>query len=128
MFVEKSYVIASILNVKYKYFKEEFVTYSELNEICWAVQEKLNEENINTCITSEVSECFLLKDNIVINEELKMSLPNVVKMYMGYLPLDVALVIWDEELILNKLIEIRERELKRKLAELETIKLKRTKK
>lgn len=33
IFIEKSYIVASIINVKSKYFKNDFVTFEELNYI-----------------------------------------------------------------------------------------------
>ena len=43
IFIEKSYIAASILNVKSKYLRKEFITLEELNYISNQFQKKLNE-------------------------------------------------------------------------------------
>ena len=44
IFIEKSYIAASILNVKSKYLRKEFITLEELNYISNQIQKQINEE------------------------------------------------------------------------------------
>ena len=44
VFLEKSYIVASILNFKNKYLNEDFVTFQELNYISNQIQKQINEE------------------------------------------------------------------------------------
>lgn len=106
IFLEKSYILVSILNVKKKYFSQDFVTIKELNYISSKFQEKLNKQNYNVSILDKVdSEYFDGYDLIKVNESNGLSLESIIGYYYGYLDLSILYLIWDEEVILNYLSE-----------------------
>lgn len=106
IFLEKSYIIASILNVKSKYLRKDFVTIEELNYISNQFQKKLNEENFDAIILDNIDlDYFDVSDVIKINKSQGLSLESVINRYQGYLDLDILLLIWNKETVLNYLTE-----------------------
>jgi len=108
IFIEKSYIAASILNVKYKFLNEDFVTIEELNYISDKFQKKLNEQNFDAIILDKIdTDYFDISDIIKINKSKGLSFESIINHYQGYLDLGILLLIWNKETILNYLEEIK---------------------
>ena len=108
IFIEKSYIAASILNVKSKYLRKEFITLEELNYISNQFQKKLNEQNFNAIILDRIdTDYFDVSDVIKINKSKGLSLESIIARYQGYLDLDILLLIWNKETIFDYLIELK---------------------
>ena len=54
IFIEKSYVIASIMQIKKEFLDEQFVTFAEANVIKRNLQNEFNNKSLNVCITDEI--------------------------------------------------------------------------
>ena len=110
IFIEKSYIAASILNAKSKCLRKEFTTLEELNYISNQFQKKLNEQNFNAIILDKIdTDYFDVSDVIKINKSKGLSLESIINRYQGYLDLDILLLIWNKETILDYLNEDHER-------------------
>lgn len=108
IFIEKSYIAASILNVKSKYLKQEFITFEELSYISEQFQKKLNEQKINAIILDRIDADYFDISNVVkINKSKSLSLESIITRYQGYLDLDILLLIWNEETIFDFLVELK---------------------
>ena len=108
IFIEKSYIAASILNFKSKYLRKEFITLEELNYISNQFQKKLNEQNFNAIILDRIdTDYFDVSDVIKINKSKGLSLESIIARYQGYLDLDILLLIWNKETIFDYLIELK---------------------
>ena len=108
IFIEKSYIAASILNVKSKYLKQEFITFEELSYISEQFQKKLNEQKINAIILDRIdADYFDISNVIKINKSKSLSLESIITRYQGYLDLDILLLIWNEETIFDFLVELK---------------------
>ena len=108
IFIEKSYIAASILNVKSKYLKQEFITFKELSYIFEQFQKKLNEQRINAIILDRIDTDYFDISNVVkINKSKSLSLESIIARYQGYLDLDILLLIWNEETIFDFLVELK---------------------
>lgn len=108
-YIEKSYIIASIIKTKKKYLDSSFVTYDELNYITMELQNKFNISKTNVIITEKINNYFYnlgevisLKPNISI-EGIEVSF---------YCPFtEVLSIVWDDGFICKQLIELRKYEL-----------------
>ena len=108
IFIEKSYIAASILNVKSKYLRKEFITLEELNYISNQFQKKLNEQNINAIIFDRIdTDYFDISDVIKVNTSKGLSLESIIARYQGYLDLDILLLIWNKDTIFYYLVELK---------------------
>ena len=108
IFIEKSYIAASILNVKSKYLRKEFITLEELNYISNQFQKKLNEQNFNAIIFDEIdTDYFDISDVIKVNKSKGLSLESIIARYQGYLDLDILLLIWNKDTIFYYLVELK---------------------
>lgn len=108
IFIEKSYIVASIINVKSKYFKNDFVTFEELNYIAEQFQKKLNEQNFNVIILDNIdNDYFDISDVIRINKAKGLSLDSIICRYQGYLNSNVLFLIWNEKTTLDYLLKLR---------------------
>ena len=110
MFIEKSYVLASIFNVKINIFKQSFVTCEELNQITWLIQKRFNEDNLHAVITDEIDyEYYEFNGVYVINKKEDKNIIDVLNRFLGacYHP-EILSYIWNEEFILDSLISIQE--------------------
>ena len=105
-FIEKGYIVASILNVKNKYFGEQFVDYKELSCVTNVLQHYLIKNNVKAIITNDIDTSFYKADSSVVTLN-KNSLQSVVDHYQGYCSLDALKIIWDEKLVLNLLINFK---------------------
>lgn len=105
-FLEKSYIVASILNFKNKYLNEDFVTFEELNYISNQIQKQINEQKLNAVILDNIdSDYFEISNVIIANRSKDISLESLIARYQGYLDLNLLLIIWNDERIFNYLSE-----------------------
>ena len=104
-YVPKSYMLASIMETKIKYFRDGCVTDRELNVLTNAMQKRFNEFNIKAIITEDIN--YNDFENIglmyVINDKYRMTIEDIKPTYQAYLPLDILAMIWDEKFILKGL-------------------------
>lgn len=104
-YVPKSYMLASIMKTKIKYFKDGCVTDRELNVLTNAMQKRFNESNINAIITEDIN--YSDFENIglmyVINDRYTATIEDIEASYQAHLPLDILTMIWDENFILKGL-------------------------
>ena len=108
IFIEKSYIAASILNVKSKYLRKEFITLEELNYISNQFQKKLNEQNFNAIIFDRIdTDYFDISDVIKVNKSKGLSLESIIARYQGYLDLDILSLIWNKDTIFYYLVELK---------------------
>ena len=104
IFIEKSYIVASILNIKSKVFNEEFTKFDELNYISDQIQRKLNEQNYMAIILDKIdTDYFDISDVIKINKSKGLSIESIINRYQGYLKLDILLLINNKEMLLEYL-------------------------
>lgn len=54
VFVDKTYVVASIMRVKRNFLNESFVTYKELEYVSSKLQAAFNEASINAIIVDKI--------------------------------------------------------------------------
>lgn len=104
-YVPKSYMLASIMKTKIKYFQDAIVTDRELNVLTNAMQKRFNEFNINAIITEDIN--YTDFENIglmyVINDRYSTTIEDIEATYQAHLPLDILAMIWDEKFILKGL-------------------------
>ncbi|MFQ6723821.1 MAG: hypothetical protein ACLRFE_00620 [Clostridia bacterium] len=102
-YVSKSYMLASIMKTKMKYFQDAIVTDRELNVLTNAMQKRFNEFNIKAIITEDVDNvCFEFRgDSYFISDKYGYTIEDVKDKYQAYLPLDILAMIWDEKFILK---------------------------
>ena len=104
-YVPKSYMLASIMKIKIKYFQDGCVTDRELNVLSSAMQKRFNEFNIKAIITEDIN--YSDFENIglmyVINDRYRQTIEDIEANYQAYLPLDILAMIWDEKFILKGL-------------------------
>ncbi len=104
-YVPKSYMLASIMKTKIKYFQDGCVTDRELNVLTNAMQKRFNEFNIKAIITEDIN--YSDFENIglmyVINDRYRQTIEDIEANYQAYLPLDILAMIWDEKFILKGL-------------------------
>lgn len=106
VFLEKSYIVASILNFKNKYLNEDFVTFQELNYISNQIQKQINEQKLNAVILDNIdSDYFEISNVIIANRSKDISLESLIARYQGYLDLNLLLIIWNDERLFNYLSE-----------------------
>ena len=112
-FMESSFVIASIISIKIKYFQEYYVTFQEINVIKEKLHKVYRDNNIGVVITDSIDKsCFDLGEVIVFNKKNDIDLYDIEYRYKSYYPSkDIYNVLWDEELILNYVVELKERNL-----------------
>ena len=104
-YVPKSYMLASIMKTKIKYFQDAIVTDRELNVLTNAMQKRFNEFNIKAIITEDIN--YNDFENIglmyVINDRYTATIEDIEASYQAHLPLDILTMIWDEKFILKGL-------------------------
>ena len=106
IFIEKSYIVASILNTKNKYLNSNFTTLEEVNYISTKIQQELNKEKIGAIILDSIDpNYFNVLETITINKDADLTLESIVAHYKGYLDLEILLLIWNEKMMLNYLKE-----------------------
>lgn len=52
-FLSQNYLAISLLKAKHDFFRENFITFSELNKFEYFIQQEFNNRNLNAIITSD---------------------------------------------------------------------------
>ncbi len=108
IFIEKSYIVSSILYFKRKFLGKNFVTIEELNYVSSKLEQDMNNHNINAIILDEIDNYYFdISDVIKVNVSNGLSLENLISRYQGYLSLEILSLIWNEKIILNYLYEFK---------------------
>ena len=108
IFIEKSYIVSSILYFKRKFLGKNFVTIEELNYVSSKLEQDMNNHNINAIILDEIDNYYFdISDVIKVNVSNDLSLENLISRYQGYLSLEILSLIWNEKIILNYLYEFK---------------------
>lgn len=108
IFIEKSYIVSSILYFKRKFLEKNFVTIEELNYVSSKLEQDMNNHNINAIILDEIDNYYFdISDVIKVNVSNGLSLENLISRYQGYLSLEILSLIWNEKIILNYLYKFK---------------------
>lgn len=108
IFIEKSYIVSSILYFKRKFLGKNFVTIEELNYVSSKLEQDMNNHNINAIILDEIDNYYFdISDVIKVNVSNDLSLENLISRYQGYLSLEILSLIWNQKIILNYLYEFK---------------------
>lgn len=108
IFIEKSYIVSSILYFKRKFLGKNFVTIEELNYVSSKLEQDMNNHNTNAIILDEIDNYYFdISDVIKVNVSNGLSLENLISRYQGYLSLEILSLIWNEKIILNYLYEFK---------------------
>lgn len=108
IFIEKSYIVSSILYFKREFLGNNFVTIEELNYVSSKLEQDMNNHNINAIILDEIDNYYFdISDIIKVNVSNGLSLENLISRYQGYLSLEILSLIWNEKIILNYLYEFK---------------------
>lgn len=108
IFIEKSYIVSSILYFKREFLGKNFVTIEELNYVSSKLEQDMNNHNINAIILDEIDNYYFdISDVIKVNVSNGLSIENLISRYQGYLSLEILSLIWNEKIILNYLYEFK---------------------
>lgn len=108
IFIEKSYIVSSILYFKRKFLGKNFVTIEELNYVSSKLEQDMNNHNINAIILDEIDNYYFdISDVIKVNVSNGLSIENLISRYQGYLSLEILSLIWNEKIILNYLYKFK---------------------
>ncbi len=106
--IEKSHVIASILDCKIRFFNEYFVSYVEANIIKRAIQERLEENKLDAYTSSIVDERYFTIHPVYA----PIYSFETIKYHYEHIPdSKIAEIVWDETFIISKLQEIYQEKL-----------------
>lgn len=105
IYVDKSYIVATILNVNNKYKRKRYVTFEELNYVTNELQKKFNENNCNAIILNSInSEYFDISEVIQAQRKgIGVAIEDIIFRFKGHLDFNILTLIWDEKNILNYL-------------------------
>lgn len=105
--LEKSFVIASIIGTKNNHYGESFATFEEVNTLQGLLQKKLNRYDV--LITDAVSEdYFAIYDGVYVLKNITVK--GLLDRYMGYFPvnmLGIYKIIFDDDFIFENIQRIR---------------------
>ena len=113
--LEEGYLLASLLKMKIKYFREYFVTNSELRRFEQELYQKEKELDISlVCVSQDDLDdyftyqgshgCYVMKEGI--------GLADILRRFEGYLPVEVLQLLYTDEFMLEMFIKVEEQELK----------------
>lgn len=105
MRVEKSYLLASIMRAKFRYFKEDFVTKKEVNVLAQAMQNRFNRHNAGATIIDEVDQYYFkdMGDRYILNKDNSVDIRDIEARYQAYLPIGLLKLVWEDRIILKDL-------------------------
>lgn len=63
-FLGRDYLAVSLIDAKQEFFRESFITFSELSQFEYFIQNEFNNRNINAVITSNSLDTLKLSTNI----------------------------------------------------------------
>ena len=113
-FIEGSCLVSSIMNVKSKYFDENFVKSEEFHYIKNKIQGRINNSGLHCVITDLIDNIyFYIQDGIIIcNKKNSITVEDAIEHFEMYISsYEVEQIILDEEFIYNALLELKENEL-----------------
>lgn len=93
--IDMSYIVASILVVKNKYYKESHCTFKECNDVI----NKLRKELYNVVINNYIDDRYfkICRNVIVLKEDI--DLIDIIDRFQAYLPFKILSIIWNNEYI-----------------------------
>lgn len=94
--IDMSYIVASILVTKNKYYKESHCTFKECNEVTNVLRKQLHS---NVVINNYIDDRYykICRDVIVLKEDI--DLIDIIDRFQAYLPFNVLCTIWKSEYI-----------------------------
>lgn len=107
IFVSKEYVAIALIKAKYKFFREDFITFSELNQFNQYIQQEFNKQNVDAVITfnslsredfNTMGEIVMLSDECVFD--------------LCSLPLHILRILNDTDLIAKFFMDLESERLK----------------
>lgn len=106
-FLSKNYVAASLLEAKYDFYKERFITFSELNQFDYYIQQEFNRRDLDVVINSDglSREDFEHIGDVIIPS-------SGCCFNLDRLPVSVSYVLKDKELIAKFFIDLESEKLK----------------
>jgi len=107
LFIEKSYMVASIMKINRNYLHKNYVSKRELNILTWNIQKKFNEENIKAIFVDDIDYSYFLDcgDIIMLSEDYICDFEGVEQRFQAHLPIEILSIIWDEKFITSMLID-----------------------
>lgn len=106
IFINKGFIIASIIKIKEKYFEECFATFKEVNIITRELQQLCNKQ-VNTCIKDEVDNRYINIYNGIYTLSEDISSLELKDIYESYCPLEIAPIIFSENIIYEYILMIK---------------------
>lgn len=105
--VEKSYILASLICTKEKYFKERYVTLTECNQLTNSLRKRFEEIGVDVLIVDEIDSSFFNKisDLVILNRDIELD--DIRSRYLEKLPLELISIIWDDEFIYQNVYQER---------------------
>lgn len=106
-FLGKEYVALSLIKAKDQFFRERFITISELNQFDHFLQQEFNNRNLDIIITSNTlsSEDFNIMGEVIMTS-------NTCCFNLDLLPINVLTVLYDSNLIVDFLTQLENEKLK----------------
>lgn len=106
-FLSKNYVAASLLEAKYDFYKERFITFSEFNQFDYYIQQEFNRRDLDVVINSDglSREDFEHIGDVIIPS-------SGCCFNLDRLPVSVSYVLKDKELIAKFFIDLESEKLK----------------
>lgn len=106
IFINKSFIIASIIRIKEKYFEECFVTFKETNIIAYELQQLCNKQ-VNICIEDEIDNRYINVNNGIYTLNEDISSLELKDIYESYCPLEIASIIFSDSIIYEYILTIK---------------------
>lgn len=107
IFMEKSYIIASIMKTKNKFYKKSYVTKEECNALTQIFMREYSNNNLSVCITDEIdSDYFKVTNDIIILNDGR-TIADIEERFQAYISIDHLMILWNDKFILEKLGEIK---------------------
>lgn len=105
-FLGKEYVALSLIKAKDQFFRERFITISELNQFDHFLQQEFNNRNLDIVITSNTlsSEDFNIMGEVIMTS-------NTCCFNLDLLPIYVLTVLYDSNLIVDFLTQLENEKL-----------------
>ena len=106
-FIEKSYMVASILKINRDYLHKNYVTKRQLNVLTWYIQKLFNEKNIDAIFVDYIDAGYFKDygDIVVLQDSYIYDFDGVLTRYQGFLPFEILSILWDEEFMLKIITE-----------------------
>lgn len=107
IFIEKSYMVASIMKFNRKYLQENYISKRQLKVLIWDMQKRFNEQNINALFVDDIDYSYFVDcgDIIMLHDDYIYDFEGVEQRFQAYLPIDILSIIWDEKLIASNVID-----------------------